>query len=290
MNVLFSFVTLSLVSQSLLAQPKPAARKPIPAKRPVTTQSATTPVKKPVATTTLSAAQPAKAAPVEQEQPRPEQPTTTYIAPKPQAAPANRPAVQNTPTTTSQSHFRIGFRLGGNSSTIGGTDISALGEGVKLARVTGFHGGVIVNIGGPNFSVQPEILYTQYGVRVAAGADYFQLKYNLVEVPILLKASFGQPNLRFFINAGPVAGYTTSGTISVQESGQSQSQALDVTSSGRLSFGASGGAGVALKAGPGSVQLEARYSYLFSSNEDGVALNPQNAMLSVGYLIPLGGK
>lgn len=289
MNVLFSLVTLSLVSQSLLAQPKPAARKAIPAKRPVTTQPVTSSVKKPVSSATLTVAPTTITAPVQQEQPR-EQPTTTYVTPKPQAAPANRPMVQNSPTTASQSHFRIGFRLGGNLSTIGGTDISALGEGVKLARVTGFHGGVIVNIGGPNFSVQPEILYTQYGVRVAAGADYFQLKYNLVEVPILLKASFGQPNLRFFVNAGPVAGYTTSGTISVQEAGQSQSQALDVTSSGRLSFGASGGAGVALKAGPGSVQLEARYSYLFSSNEDGVALNPQNAMLSAGYLIPLGGK
>ena len=60
-----------------------------------------------------------------------------------------------------------------------------------------------------------------------------------------------------------------------------------MTDETRLTFGASGGAGVALKAGPGSVLVEARYSYFFSK-EDGVTVHPQNLMLSAGYQIPLG--
>ncbi|GAB2553782.1 hypothetical protein GCM10027190_00290 [Spirosoma areae] len=243
-------------------------------------------MKKPVPAAKLTTAQPVSAASVRQEQPE-----TAYVAPpKPQAVAASRPAPQVIPASASEGRFRIGFRLGGNSSTIGGVDVSALGEGIKLARVTGFHGGVVFNFGGPSFSVQPEILYTQYGVRMAAGSDYLQIKYSIVEVPVLLKASFGQPNLRFFVNAGPVMTYATGGTVSVQEGGQSDSQKLDMTNEGRLAFGASGGAGVALKAGPGSVLLEARYSYLFSSNDAGATLHPQNAMLSIGYLIPLGGR
>ncbi len=287
MKNFLSLVTLSLIPFSLLAQPKPTVRKATTtAKRPATSRVTTTPAKKAAPAARLTATQPASTAPARQEQP-----AVAYVAPAPktQVSAANR-AIERTivPASTQVGRFRIGFRLGGNSSTIGGVDPATFGQGVKAARVMGFHGGVIFNIGGPNFSVQPEILYSQYGIKMTAGSDYFQLKYNLIEVPILLKASFGQPNLRFFVNAGPVGSYTMGGTVSVQEGGQSQSQKLDLTGSGRLSFGVSGGAGVALQAGPGAVQLEARYSYLFSNNDDGTNLKPQNAMLSVGYLIPLG--
>lgn len=286
MKVLFSLLTLSLVSQSLLAQTKPAVRKSTTATRPAVTRTATTQAKKPAPATHYTAPQTANTAPVAQPQ---QQPVSVSVAPQAQAAPASRPVPRTTVTTT-DSRFRIGFRLGANSSTIGGFDPANFGEGVKVARVIGFHGGMMFNFGGPNFSVQPEILYTQYGVKMTAGPDYLQLKYNLIEVPILFKASFGQPNLRFFVNAGPVGSYTMGGTISVQEAGQSESQKIDMTGSGRFSFGVSGGAGVALQTGPGAIQLEARYSYLFSSNDDGTKLKPQNAMLSVGYLFPLGGR
>jgi hypothetical protein len=288
MKNLLSLFALTFVSLSLSAQPKPAVRKPIsptvrtPATQSNTAKTTTTPQNKPVAAT-KPAPQPA---PVYQEQ--------ATVAPtpsptKPQTLAASRAAPQPT-TPTKESHFQIGFRLGGNSSTIGGVDVSELGPGVKLERVTGFHGGVVFNIGGPTFSVQPEILYTQYGVRMAFNADYLQIKYNLVEVPILLKATFGTSNAQFFVNAGPVATYTLSGTISVREGGQSDSQTMDMTNEGRFSYGASGGAGVSLKAGPGKFLLEGRYSYLFSNSSDETKLKPQNAMLSVGYLIPIGGR
>ncbi|GAB3554401.1 outer membrane beta-barrel protein [Spirosoma fluminis] len=110
-----------------------------------------------------------------------------------------------------------------------------------------------------------------------------------MEVPVLLKATFGQPNLRVFINAGPVATYAINGTVSAQESGQSGSQALDVTNEGRLAYGATGGLGIALQAGPGKIQLEDRYSYLVSGQNDGGSqTKPQNTMLSIAYLLPLG--
>lgn len=287
MKVLFSLLTLSLVSQNLLAQTKPAVRKSTTAARPAVTRTATNPAKKPAPAAQYTAPQTAVATPVTQPQ---QQPATVYAAPQTQAIPVSRLAQYTAPVTADNSRFRFGFRLGTNSSTIGGFDPANFGEGVKVARVIGFHGGVMFNFGGPNFSVQPEILYTQYGVKMTAGPDYLQLKYNLIEVPVLFKASFGQPTLRFFVNAGPVGSYTMGGTVSVQEAGQSESQKIDMTGSGRFSFGVSGGAGVALQAGPGAIQLEARYSYLFSSNDDGTKLKPQNAMLSVGYLFPLGGR
>lgn len=191
------------------------------------------------------------------------------------------------PVAMNASRVRLGLRLGVNSSLISGLDFSAVPRDLQPARVTGFHAGTVLNIGGPTFSVQPELLFSQYGIRMTSGADYVQLKYNLLELPILFKASFGQPNLRIFINAGPVLAYTMSGTASLLDAGQSDSGKIDLTGTGRLSYGASGGSGVALKAGPGAVQLEARYTYLFSSNENNAKVNPQNFMVSVGYLFPL---
>lgn len=290
MKNLLSLVTLSLIPFSLLAQPKPTVRKATTtAKRPATSRVTTTPAKKSAPAAKLTATQPASTAPARQEQP-----AVAYVAPAPKTQPvaAGRPAARLTgrtvvPASAQEARFKVGFRLGVNSSTFGGVDISEAGPGVKLSRVTGFHGGVFFTMGGPQFSVQPEILFTQYGVRVAAGSDYEQYKYNLVEVPVLFKASFGQPSLRFFVNAGPVLTYTMGGTYSVSIGGQSDSQKIPMTNDGRLAFGASGGAGLALKAGPGSVLVEARYSYLFS-NKSGVTLHPQNLMLSAGYQIPLG--
>ncbi|UFH52656.1 porin family protein [Spirosoma sp. KNUC1025] len=292
MKNLLSLFAFSLLPFSLLAQSKPVARKAVPAKRPAATHVATTaPAKKQAPATKLASTPPASTAPAPQPQARQEQPVAAYVAPAPQAAPSSRPAARPVaPVSTYESRFRIGFRVGGNSSTIGGIDPETFGIGVQANRVMGFHGGVLFNFGGPSFSVQPEILYTQYGIKMTAGSDYLQLKYSIIEVPVLLKASFGQPNLRFFINAGPVATYTLGGTLSALEGGQSGSQKIDMTNEGRLSYGASGGAGVAIQAGPGAVQLEARYSYLFSTNDNGTNLHPQNAMLSVGYLIPLGGR
>jgi hypothetical protein len=140
------------------------------------------------------------------------------------------------------------------------------------------------------FSVQPELLFSQYGIKLTQGSDYLQVKYNVVEMPILLKATFGQrPDLKFFVNAGPVFSYAASGTVSAQEAGQSDSQAMDLSQQGRFAFGVAGGVGVALKAGPGSLLLEGRYSYLMRSQDDGTKTSPQNLMLSIGYLFPLSG-
>ncbi|WP_080053882.1 porin family protein [Spirosoma aerolatum] len=293
----FWIIALAILPLSLSAQPKPAVRKPVAsasrttATRPNGMHTVAPTEKKPI---TASKATPAPAttettAPVvvqstysEPVRPASAQPVTSH-----QETAAAAPA---RPAYTRQSNFHVGLRFGGNSSTIGGADPTAVGQGVQLARVMGFHGGVVFNIGGPTFSVQPEVLFSQYGVRFALGSDYLQLKYNLVEVPVLLKVAFGQPNLRFFVNAGPVGTYVLSGAISVREGGQSESQAIDMSDQGRFSYGVAGGVGVAIQAGTGKVLLEGRYNYLMADHEDGSTTKPQNAMLSVGYLFPLGGR
>ncbi|MBN8822935.1 MULTISPECIES: outer membrane beta-barrel protein [unclassified Spirosoma] len=288
----FWIIALTILPLSLSAQTKPAVRKPVAsasrttANRPNGVHTVAPTEKKTVTTPKTASAPSTTEAPVAVQPTYSESVRTASTQPI-TSHQENAPA---RPAYTRQSKFHVGLRFGGNSSTIGGADPTAVGQGVQLARVMGFHGGVVFNIGGPTFSVQPEVLFSQYGVRFALGSDYLQLKYNLVEVPVLLKVAFGQPNLRFFVNAGPVGTYVLSGALSVREGGQSDSQAIDMSGQGRFSYGVAGGVGVAIQAGTGKVLLEGRYNYLMADHEDGSTTKPQSAMLSVGYLFPLGGR
>ncbi|GAB3997666.1 hypothetical protein GCM10028807_43280 [Spirosoma daeguense] len=297
MNYNFLFIMLALLPLSVSAQTRTTTRRPTTAatsanaNRSQASRATSAPVKRTAQTTRFTTPQPAQSTqqPVAQAQPAVSEPVSAPVAQAPvnQASQSVYTQAQKPTKQRPESRFRFGVRLGANSSSIGGADVASVGDGVQLERVTGFHGGVVFNIGGPVFSVQPEILFSQYGTRLAIGSDYLQVKYNLVEVPILLKVAFGQPNVRFFVNAGPVGTFAANGTVSVRESGQTDSQSIDLSQEGRFNYGVSGGAGVSIKAGPGSVLLEGRYSYLVGSDDKST---PQNAMISVGYLFPLGGR
>lgn len=184
-----------------------------------------------------------------------------------------------------ESSFRVGFRAGFGAASVSGVKNADL-SGLQINPVMGFHAGAVLSFGRRAFTVQPEVLYAQYGFKAAAGSDYLQFKFNVIEVPLLLKYTFGQSNARFFVNGGPTATYLLGGTISVKSGGETGEAPIEVgPNDGRLNYGGSIGVGVALQAGPGSLHVEARGTYLTSSEADG---NLLNGKLSVGYLIPIG--
>lgn len=146
----------------------------------------------------------------------------------------------------------------------------------------GFHGGIVLSFGRRAFTIQPEVLFSQYGVKMGAGSEYIQFKFNTVEVPVLLKYTFGQGNARFFVNAGPTATYLLGGTLSARIGGESVEAPIEIDpKDGRINYGGSAGVGVAL----GQLQLEARGTYLTSSKADGQLIGGK---LSVSYLLPIG--
>ena len=72
----------------------------------------------------------------------------------------------------------IGVRAGVNVASASQSSIDQIksliqtaGNTTQLEAITGFHAGVVVRVGGPNFSVQPEILYSQYGARIVSGSN-----------------------------------------------------------------------------------------------------------------------
>lgn len=203
------------------------------------------------------------------------------------------------PALTLAQSVRVGVRAGINVASADQKSIdqiknvlSLIGSDVALKPVTGYHAGIVLNVGGPKFSLQPECLYSQYGARFDGGANSVELKTNVIEVPILAKYAFGNRDTRFFVNAGPFFDYALNGKLTLDFSGRRLTQ--DVTfdkTSDRIAYGLAGGAGLTRPLGRGNVLLEARYSYSLRSKVPQLGntnIHASLGMISVGYILPTG--
>jgi len=302
-----SLLTYCFVSASLLAQAQTAKPK-ITSGKPVATVHKATPTKKPVTARPVVASKPtAKPQPAVA---RPVSATTATVA---QAAPVQTTAAAPAPTaattqtrTTAQTAkpskplnmasqgkgLSVGLRLGGN--VLLNSFAEATEEGGKVKRVPGFGAGLILNYGFSElFSVQPEVLYTRRSIKATTdyeGETYLlQMDANSVEIPILLKASFGK-GPRFFVNAGPYVNYALSGRLTAKGGGESQTQTIKYgENDARLEYGVTGGVGATLPLGPGSLLLEGRFTYGLGNNAQVKADEyGKVASFSFGYLLPLG--
>lgn len=225
------------------------------------------------------------------------------------------------------SSLRIGIRIGGNSVL----PLESV-ENATYYPTVSYQGGLVLGIGRGRVSFQPELNYTQRTVRadytsqgVSLSAKAFT---NRIEVPLLAKATFGNTDskARFFVNLGPYGAYVLNEryradllsldlsyisnaqlraaaeqAIRSQVNTLNNSKAAFDGAKGRLSYGAAGGLGVVIKAGPGQLTLEGRALYELGNNASamsdpsgaGVASSIRDtkyALLqaSVGYSIPLG--
>jgi hypothetical protein len=187
--------------------------------------------------------------------------------------------------------------------------------------VTGFLFGAGFNfpIGGESFSIQPELLYLQKGFGLSESNQGVKTdgKYtlNYLEIPLLAKVAFGSESVKVYLNAGPSLGYGLTGNANAKTNffgaplnitvpvkfGEKPENADegDIYPHNRIDLGVQFGGGLAFKAGPGSLILNARYGYSLtdtyyevSSGNSTRAIKSQNRTiaLSLGYAIPLGGK
>lgn len=181
-------------------------------------------------------------------------------------------------------------------------------------------------LGQGRFSLQPEVNFSQRRVRADYTSQGITLTANVytnrLEVPVLLKATFGDANSsrpRFFVYGGPYGAYALEerykaniisyGTLSnslrtiadALVNNLNTNKATYNNSRDRLSYGVAGGLGVAFGLGPGQLTLEGRSLYELGRAKPvdptgtGIAtrLNETKYMLlqaSVGYLIPIGGR
>ena len=112
-----------------------------------------------------------------------------------------------TTRSTSSSDVRFGIKAGMNVSSLS-NDETLEDQGSKI----GFNAGVFANIPvAESFSIQPEVLYSQYGDKydyVVGGNRYsYANHFDYVTVPVMFQYNF-IPNL--YVEAGPEFGFMVS--------------------------------------------------------------------------------
>jgi len=230
-----------------------------------------------------------------------EKPTKATPAPKPpkQAKVIEPPKPKPAPVyNESEGGFgiKVGVRGGVNYSTV--TSDAIQSSGIAVDPVLGYHGGLVIELGGKRFSVQPEVLYSQTAYKISASQGGSLLvgesRVNSVTVPLLLKVKLGEGPVKFFVNAGGFGSYALSGKAKATFNGITTTTDLTFDSGDqRLEYGAVGGAGVSLGLGRAQLLIEGRYYYGLGSNGDIPAASKmftRNIQGSVGILIPLGGN
>jgi Outer membrane protein beta-barrel domain len=311
-NPLFTLLFVLMISAVYGQTKKPATK---PATKPASTTS--TKPYSPPATTTPAKPAPTKPTATEQEDmqaqydklngnaAKPASPTTTakpkaaekpYVRPSAGSAgsrvadsqkPAKAAASKSKSSSSDDdSKFLIGLRGGVNLMTIAKANSF---QEAGTTSLIGFHGGLVMNIGGKMLSVQPEILFSQIGVKYTDTGNSLQGSFNTVTVPLLLKLSLGSDSFRFFVTGGGYGSYLLSGSSSLTIAGQTSTESIKfVDGDRRLEYGSTGGAGVQIGLGKMKLNLEGRYNYGLGGNEkvkeDSYS---RTIMASVGVLIPL---
>ena len=133
-----------------------------------------------------------------------------------------------------------------------------------------------------NVEIQPEVLFSQKGVKFEETIGVFDLteSFNLtyLEIPILFKYNFSGETLKPYVFAGPYIGLKLSAKYKREVNGvEAPDEDLDGVKG--MDFGATFGAGFAY----GSISLDVRYSLgLAKVAEDGDTKNSSLSVM-VGY-------
>ena len=162
--------------------------------------------------------------------------------------------------------FSFGAKAGANFANL-------TGDGVEgLSSRTGFHLGAVAHIGiSEKFGIQPELIYSQQGTKLANNTT---LKLDYLNIPILADISIIQG---FSLQAGPQFGININDSI--------ESDTPDIISIGTINtFDFSVAVGAQFKLDIG-LFFQARYNFGlndYQENGDGSVKN-SNIAVSIGY-------
>jgi hypothetical protein len=134
-------------------------------------------------------------------------------------------------------------------------------EGFDTSLRTGFAvGGFLTWRFESGFAIQPEVLYTQKGVKLTFDTEFFdavdgEVEADFVDVPVLARYTFGQGGTRGYVFAGPSFDFKVNAKAKASAMGVSEEEDLDDQVEG-FEFALVFGGGVEF----GPVLLEARWS------------------------------
>jgi len=198
---------------------------------------------------------------------------------------------------------KLGFRGGlnisepGLNTSIGNTaELTKSFTGIDIALVSEF--GIASRI-----SLLTELGYTEKGIRLGTGTNINVLgaavpvgittttKIRQLELPVLAKYQLSHGLFRTYVTAGPTLGYALSGNFKTKGTLLSEidlvNRNINLGEQNRFSLGLSGGLGLELDNGPGTLFMEARYQYqAMQVNNlplDDVQFNNKGVGFNIGY-------
>jgi hypothetical protein len=201
----------------------------------------------------------------------------------------------------------IGFHTGVNFSSVYATDgISTLAPDFK--STTSLQLGVVSEFDlGDFFAVQPELNYTVKGFRIRETGDIklFDIplpigvdvvsRFGYVEMPLLLKAKFGNDHIKAYLMAGPAAGVAVHGRLITKAKAffsirlLDENIDLDVVGYERLELSGIGGGGLEILTSRGKIFMDAWYQIGLTELYDIPVFDEQiknrGLSLNVGYLM-----
>ena len=134
-----------------------------------------------------------------------------------------------------------------------------------------------------------DVTFELFGPQPSSPNAGFWLSY--VELPVLLRLSFGAGSVRPYLLAGPTVGYLISAKSERYEAGEEE-DALDLFD--RTDVGVSGGGGLSVPAGVALFFVEGRYSlglkniFKGSVASAGETLKTRGVLIAVGVTFRLG--
>jgi len=102
---------------------------------------------------------------------------------------------------TAAAGLKFGIKGGANIANVNGNFTDAIAD---WKSTVGFCGGIFLELNfGRVLTIQPEVLYTMKGADAGTG----KLKFDYLEIPILLKLRIPTGSLHPFVFAGPAFGF-----------------------------------------------------------------------------------
>jgi opacity protein-like surface antigen len=171
---------------------------------------------------------------------------------------------------------RFGIKAGGNLSDL--TNLNSIGEKSKI----GFYAGVFMNAPiSSEFSIQPEVVYSQQGAKFKDMGNVTDRKLNLgyINVPVMVQYN-ATPD--FYLEAGPEFGFLVDAQNKRTVSGVSMNTS-GTDGFNTFNFGVGLGAGYRFTP---NISINARYTAGFTNtikNNDGDSVKNNNFQLGLGY-------
>ena len=203
----------------------------------------------------------------------------------------------------------LGAKIGYNWNNV---SAPAFNGTLDFKKMTNVNFGLVAQIGlTDNFSIQPELNYTQKGFRMQASKDITiydvpiplgvsavtAIKY--IDMPVLAKYKFGGQGASGYIFAGPSVGYALSGNLEthaqviIDIKVASTPINLDNVNYNRFEVGGVVGAGFEVPIGNAKLFAEGRYTHGFNEVYEvpiiGAKVKNQSFGVSAGFTVPFGG-